>query len=123
MAIYDLSAHPLLSGKVKELDGPEFEAQALLAEGLLGLPATPYTGRAGALAASAVAMQINWQVEYGADPYVFTERNAPVHRTNSVWKDEVPLVDPRAKQLADQAAIISPAGVYRGLRSIRGPQV
>lgn len=121
--IYEISAHPLRSGKVKELTAEEYAAQALLAEQLLALPTTAYSGRAGDLAASAVVLQVNWQVEYGADPYVLASRNAPVQRTQTTWKKDVPLVDPRARQLTDQAIVASGSSLYgRGIRSYRGPQ-
>lgn len=122
MSLYEVSAHPLRSGKVKELPPEEYDAQVLLAEHLLNLPTTAYAGRAAQLAASGVVLQVNWQIEYGADPYVLAQRNAPTHRTNTTWKKDVPLVDPRAQQLVDDAATVGGAGLYPVLRSYRGPQ-
>lgn len=118
-----VASHALRSGAVQVLDQPKLDAQVALAESLLKLPEVAWTGRAAALATQAIVLQVNWQVEYNTDPYVYSSKNAVVQRTTTGYKDEVPLVDPRAQDLVDEAMGELPTGRWGpGLRSIRGPQ-
>ena len=123
MLYVTVATHPLRSGEVQKMEEPVLGAQITLAESLLGLPEVAWTGRAAILAATAIVLQVNWQVEYNTDPFVLAAKNAPVSRTSTKYKDEIPLVDPRARQLVDEALGTLPSGRYgEGVRSLRGPQ-
>lgn len=107
--IYDVTDHPLLIPKVKELttsDPEQFAAQVEVAEVLLALPATVPADPAGAQLHLAVAMQVNFQIQQGIDP-LFIESSASSHSRNSVsYRDR--FIDPRAAQIV--ATIITTLG-------------
>ncbi len=70
-ALYDIDAHPLLSGKYAGLKtDDERDAQHLVAEMLLDLRPPAYTGDKAEELGYAVVRQINFQLEHGLTPEI-----------------------------------------------------
>lgn len=61
-ATYDPTAHPLLSAGAAALSPEQLDAQAMIAEGVLGLHGTSLTGDDADLATHYVVRQLNLQV-------------------------------------------------------------
>jgi len=112
----------MLSGKALASE-EKLESHILLAETLLGVPVTPWTGRAAEQAQIAIVLQVNYQVEYEVEPFVKDKQTAStIHREEVWYKKNVPLVDPRARQIFDEAATLAGAGAFKNtIRSLRGP--
>jgi hypothetical protein len=124
VAIYSVTTHPALSGKAREMVTSkieQFDAGVLLAETLLKLTEPALTDvRKAAQAALAVAMQVNWQIELGIDPFFMSSESTGKMEEAVSYRSDVPLVDPRAAQLAAVAmGSLDPWG--DGLTSVRGP--
>ncbi len=121
--IYTMTNHPLLMNKVKALDTPEFEANVLLAETLLKLPTSPWTGRDAEQAMQAIALQMNWQVEWKMDPYALASEFARIQGESKKYKPDVPVVNPQAAKILEPVLAAKGLGPFRTLRSIRGPNL
>lgn len=67
MPRYDPTEHPLLSPEAARLEPEELEAQADVAEELLGLVDSRHTGEKADRATRAVALQVNHQVALGSE--------------------------------------------------------
>lgn len=63
MPTYDPSGHPLLSGEASALSSDELDAQASVAEEVLGLEGTEFDAAEKDRATRAVALQVNLQVD------------------------------------------------------------
>ncbi len=69
--LYSVAGHPLVSPKAAALAPAVFDAHNALAEALLLLLPPPLTDPAAVARASlAVALQVNYQVAMGIDPFV-----------------------------------------------------
>lgn len=68
--LYPIDGHPLLSATAAALAPDVLEAQALVAERMLGLRGTAYTGDDADDAASAVALQVSLQVAKDPESYI-----------------------------------------------------
>lgn len=129
-ALYDITSHPLLSSKataLKAASEPKFDAQVQMAESLLGLkePVETDAFRVGRVQ-MALALQVNWQLEYETDPFVLSSETSGIQRETVSYKPDVPLVDPRAQDIIDdlieedEDTLADTWGP--GVRSVRGPQ-
>jgi hypothetical protein len=70
--LYDPTDHALLSPEAKALmqnDADQFNEQAALAQSLLDLDGTSFSGADAATATRAVAMQVNYQLEMGLEGF------------------------------------------------------
>jgi hypothetical protein len=70
--LYDPTDHALLSPEAKALqqnDVSQFNEQATIAQSLLDLDGTSYSGNDAATATRAVAMQVNYQIEMGMEGF------------------------------------------------------
>lgn len=67
MPRYEPTDHPLLSAESQRLGEMELEAEADVAEELLGLVDVRYTGEKADRATRAVALQVNHQVALGSE--------------------------------------------------------
>jgi hypothetical protein len=63
---YQITNHAFLSEDARALEQPELEAHVRVAELVLGLAETAFTGKLAQRAADAVALQVTYQV--GLDP-------------------------------------------------------
>jgi hypothetical protein len=73
--LYDPTDHALLSPEARALqmnDADQFNEQAALAQSLLDLDGTSYSGADAATATRAVAMQVSYQVEMGIEGFTAT---------------------------------------------------
>lgn len=131
-ALYDIitTAHPLLSNKaltLKTAAQPKLEAQVQLAESLLGLAAPVETDPLRVdRVKMALALQVNWQLEYEADPFVLSSETSGIQRETISYRPDVPLVDPRAQEIIDGLVDVEDEEDLTGLwgesvRSVRGP--
>lgn len=75
MPLYKIADHPLLSDPALALEHEVLDAQADVAELVLGLAGTEYTGVMAERAATAVALQVNYQLVVTPDVLAMT-----VHR-------------------------------------------
>lgn len=117
---YNVGGHPLLSPAANALATGALTEHALLAESLLGLAGSTYTGREAEDATRAVALQVNLQVESDVEPFILsavtrgarsaTYRGVSVHPTASA------LVRALAQAHATET---DPTTGWRALRSLR----
>lgn len=128
--MYDVTAHPILSEKAKKLvtdNAPQFAEYERMAERLLGIAGTSYTGDAGDDVLLAVAMQVNFELSSGTAPFIEQSSADKGTKQESVTYRAIPaMVDPRAKSiidavLADMAKAGTSSSMYRTLRSARTP--
>ncbi len=97
-ALYTVSDHGLLNGKVRAWGSEIFEANQLLAETLLGLGDAIYTFSPDVERIElAVVLQMNFQAEQGVDPFVLEEVWLLPQKQRRVFRDR--MVDPRALAL------------------------
>lgn len=101
MLLYDIDDHPFLTGKSKALESEVLHSQQLLAENLLGLSAYDvFTDQADIDNATlAIAMQINFQVEQGLDPFVQKSASSGNSKQSVVYRDTY--IDPRAADIVE----------------------
>lgn len=105
MILYDIDDHPFLTGKSKALEADVLHSYQLLAENLLGLSAYDvFTAQADIDSAElAIAMQINFEVEQGLDPFVQKSASSGNSKQSVVYRDGY--VDPRAAEIVDYVLI------------------
>lgn len=98
MSVYAVGGHPLLSGKANQLSPQELQGQVLLAESLLGVPATAHTDqRLRERAELAVVLQVNFQLESGTDPLIVRRiHSSHTTQTTEYWGK---YIDPRAMEV------------------------
>lgn len=125
MPTYDLTAHPMLSdtAAVMLAELPDkFDAHVGLAESMLELTDTSYTGSELDLVLTYLALQLNFQLEvfekYGYDPFIVKSSTSShtdqvlVFRGNPAFSFLLPLAVTGVKKLK---------GAYPGVvRSLRG---
>lgn len=97
---YDVAGHDLLSAEATGLAPEVLSAQGLVAEEMLGLADTDFTGEKAERAARAVALQVNALVAAGPDAGVFSSVGRG-SRSVSYKQGGVPL-NPAAKKIADR---------------------
>lgn len=128
--MYDVSTHAILSDKAKALfvsNAPQFAEYTRMAERLLGVAGTSYSGTPGDDILLAVAMQVNFELSTGTAPFIEQSSSDKGTKQESVTYRAVPaMVDPRAKTivdgvLADLAAAGVDSSLYQTLRSVRTP--
>jgi hypothetical protein len=76
--LYPVHEHPLITSRAKELlisNQEAFEAHNAMAEYLLSLNGTQLVSDEADVAAIAVAMQVNFQIQQGLDPYIAINLN------------------------------------------------
>lgn len=109
--LVDISASQLLSGKVSGLAAEKLDAQQELAEALLDLTAE-FVARLSAAqlprVQMAVALQLNFQVEQGLDPFVMestssqTQGESVTYRADSIHPQAQAIV--KAIELVDDSS-------------------
>lgn len=133
MSLIDVTSHPLLTGKVTVLvtanDG-RFEAQQDLAEALLGLTSV-YVARLTAeqlvRAKLAVALQLNFQVEQGLDPFVVQSESSVqqgesrTYRPDAVHPQALAIINAIELSGDDGGSMVRAFADIPPLRSIRNP--
>lgn len=96
--LYDVSGHEYLSAKATGLAPEVFDANQLLAESLLGLTEPVVdTDRDLARLRLAIALQINFQVMQGVDPYIEVKAASSQSNQSVEYRDR--MIDPRAAVL------------------------
>lgn len=76
--LYPVSEHALITPRAKEVllkNQEAFEAHNAMAEYLLSLNDTLFVSNDAEMAAIAVALQVNFQIEQGLDPYIAINLN------------------------------------------------
>lgn len=121
MPLYSPAGSELLSQAARNLTAPALDEHADLAEDLLGLTGSDYTGVAAARVRRAVALQVNHQLEQIPDWSVLESSNkGDRSRQYRDW-----LVNPLARQIVEEVAA-APEGTgevgagWNTLRSFRG---
>jgi len=124
--MYDVSTNAILTAKAKAMvtdDLPQFTENTRLAERLLGVSGTSYSGTVGSEVQLAIAMQVNFQLATGVTPYIESGSSDKGTKQESVtYRQNQPLVDPRARALID-AVLLSIASdsnsSFTTVRSVR----
>ncbi len=100
MTLVTVTAHPLLTGKVNALGTDPFAAQQKLAEALLGLTQS-FVDRCDAdqldRVTMAVALQMNFQVEQGLDPFVVQSESSTQQGESRTYRDDA--VNPQSQAI------------------------
>lgn len=96
---YNLIGHPLLRCPVG-VSSTALDAQACVAEDLLGLTATRYTGERAQRAANAVALQVNYQLARPKNPFLRSQ-------TRGARAESYSAAGERPAVLAEAAAIVA----------------
>lgn len=131
MSLLDVSTSALLSGKVLALDvsSDKYKAQQDLAEAVLGLTSL-FLGKLTIDQTNqvimAVALQLNFQVEQGLDPFVLKSDSSQQQGETKVYQNTV--VHPQARAILDGIDLSTPTGgqveqefhAIRPVRSVRG---
>ena len=101
MLLYDIDDHPFLTPKSQALESEILHSHQLLAETLLGLSAYDVFSDQADIdqVELAIAMQINFQVEQGLDPYVSKSVSSGQSKQSTVYRDGY--LDPRAVAIVD----------------------
>lgn len=104
MPTYDPSGHALLSNDAGALADAELDAQAEVAEDVLGLEGTSFTGAKASRATLAVVRQVNLQVATPVDAAVkASESRGNQNVAYRESEDGRPImVDPVARRLANR---------------------
>lgn len=102
---YDVTDHPLLTDEAKQLGSETLEAQADVAEELLGLLLYPEFAAGSAKyksAQNAVALQVSYQVECGMDAFISASiaRGARGNRFRGATR--MPLVHGQARRIVSR---------------------
>lgn len=119
---YDVTTHPLLSEKAKQLDALVLIAQNELAESVLGVRGSAYGGIDPTLAKNAVVLQLNLQVASGIDAVLAT-RVASGKSGQSTDYRGLPL-HPTALLILQgylEETAIAEGGGWPIIQSLRGP--
>lgn len=117
MATYDVSGHGLLSGEAAVLEGPVLTAHNDLAEDLLGLAGTSFSGSDLGKATRAVVLQVNFQVAAEGSAVTLSESRGRQSLTRrSTRSGEAFQVDAAAARLADQLLASRDWGTVRSVR-------
>lgn len=87
--MYDIIGHALLSADAKALAQPEITAQQRVAERVLGLAGTSYSGTAKLEAEDALAMQVSLQV--AQDPEAYLASSVTRGSRSISYRDTIPL--------------------------------
>lgn len=105
---YAVSNHPMASPAQLALTDSQYEVHYRLAVALLGLDGVQLTGRDVQAAATAVTLQINWQLAHDTVSWILQAES----RGERAWtfRDAVPMVDPRAQALVTR--LVGAAGWY-----------
>lgn len=88
--------HPLSSSYTKALTSEEFEQYVAIAEAVLGIVEPVLTDESSvARLRLAIIIQVNFQTQFGLDPYVKSSEGMSSQASSSVvWRDRY--IDPRA---------------------------
>ena len=120
--LYPVSQHALMTDRARALltkNQEAFEAHNAMAEFLLSLNGTQFTGDDAEMAAISVALQVNFQIEQGLDPYIAINLNtggqAQKGTTFRGYKTP-PVIHIQARRLAD-SLIRSTQTVMTSLRT------
>ena len=100
---FNVSGHALLSAKAAKLEGEtELPAHVALAADLLGLDGLSLSGQAKQKAERALALQVSFQVEAGADAAVYSSRQVGDRTDDFQASSRAPFtgLDPRAEAIA-----------------------
>ena len=97
--MYSITSHPLLSEAAKELGQPAMAAQQLVAERVLGLIGTDYTGSAKLEAEGALALQVSLQV--AQDPEAYLATSVTRGSRSITYRNDVP-IHPLALEIAER---------------------
>lgn len=114
MPLYSIAGNPLLSTEAAALSPEALEAHNIVAEEVLGLVGTTYTGDEAVRAAHAVALQVNYQVSL--PPSVWSVKEEQVGPLKTVYRDNLPPVNPFAASMVSSLliAVTGSAGVGAG---------
>ena len=115
MATYDVSDHPLFSSKAKELDPNVLSEHIELAEDLLGLTGTAYTGASLPTAKRASVLQVNHQVEQGTSAAVYKEEKDGDHEVEYLET----VLNPAAVALVASIVTIATSDEFETILSLR----
>lgn len=100
---YDVSEHPLLGVKGKQLVEsalPEFEEQqAIAVQRLRLLEDTAYTSHQLTFLNRAIALQINWQLQLPLSSRYYKQESSSHSKQNVTYRDLIPLVNPEAADI------------------------
>ena len=105
--LYDVSDHPLLSDDARLLEPNNLDAQARVAETLLGLLLfSPFNRITDAdkynRASDAVALQVSYQVEAGLDAFILSELIKGGRQTKFRGGRRMPIIHGVAKKIVSQ---------------------
>ncbi len=109
MSLYPVNGHQLLSAEAAALADDALEAETRVAERLLGLRGTAFTGADVADAEDAVALQVSLQV--ASDPESYVAESVTRGSRSMSYRDGV-LVHPRA--VAIVGPLLEAAGAASG---------
>ena len=96
---YNIAGHALLSADANALESGTLTAQLLVAQRVLGLSGTDYTGTAKQEAEGALAMQVSLQV--AQDPEAFLAKTVTRGSRTITYRDAVP-IHPLALDIAER---------------------
>lgn len=95
----DIADHPYLTPMVLAIGGAKLKQEQILAERLLGLNTPVFTdARDVEEVLLAIAIQINFQVAEGIDPFYKKAASSSQSKTSVVYRDNV-MLDPRAADI------------------------
>lgn len=107
---YTLTGHPLLSDDAQNLSPEQQASQQLVAEVVLGLRGTSYTGSDQEEAEAALALQVSLQV--AVDPEAYLASSVTRGSRSITYRNQIP-VHPLAKEIADGLGGNSPTMMPR----------
>lgn len=104
---YDISNHPLLSSDAQQLGADSLDAQARIAETLLGLLTFTAFDRLTQLdlyerATDAVALQVSYQVDAGLDAFILSELVKGGRQATFRGGRRMPIIHGMAKKIVSQ---------------------
>jgi hypothetical protein len=120
--LYDVSEHPLLSGKAKAMvrsDEDKFTEWGNLAESILGFDViTPVmTGAKAKEAKRYIALQVNWMIDATPDALMLKSISSGHSGQSKVFRDNI-LINPMI--LTSWKKFVQGMAFTRGIRSLRG---
>lgn len=114
----DVTAHPLLSEESKALDGPTLEAHSTLAQEVLGFTGMTFQGAKLDTAKTAVALQVNRQVQKALEPDSMLASSVSRGARSKAYADAArKVLDPTAAALAHQ--VVGPGRYAPVVRTTR----
>lgn len=99
--LYPVDAHPLLSAAAGQWAPEVLAAQTVLAEQLLGLTGTTFTGADAEQAAFANVLQVNLQASLPADVWIIKSETRGARSVTYRDGINAMTIQPQAKALAD----------------------